>query len=435
MSFGEITRYYADELEDPNQELAREDVGFTGPDIETAQAAISEQIFQRLAERAPGWQAHDGNPDVWVIEAFSEVAAELRALITTVTQAIFITYGSEVLGRPIRPAAPATAPTRWIAEDDRGYDVAPGLQIVVAKTGDQLVGFEVISGGSILPGQTIIEGIEVVAVRNGADANGLLGAAELADPLDWVRSVELTAPSEGGDDGQDRDAYLDNLTNLLRIIAFRPVLPPDFALLALQVPGVGRAVAMDGYDPGAPPLPGPARAPSWGNVRTVTLVLTDPEGEPLPDPVKDRVRAELEDARELNFIVNTIDPTYEPIDVTYEVTTFAEQDEELVRETCDDALRQMLAPSQFRLGITSPAIAAGEVIPPPEQGQRAGRSVIRVNDLIGRLDRVRGVDFVGPGDLLVNGVHADYPLEGPTTLPRPGTINGTVNVPAMRPLG
>lgn len=420
MSFGDARPYDPEEVYDPNAELVQADVGFTGPDIETDQNAIAETVFGRMADRVPGWQAHDGNPDTWLIENFAQVGAEIRALARSVPEAIFITFGSEVLGRPIRPPAPATVLSRWTAVDDLGYEIGPGTQVTVARTGDELVGFEVISGATIDRGELSVDGVELAAVINGAAGNGLTGPAEPADPLDWVESIELTETSENGDDGQDRDTYLSALRQLLTVMAFRPVLPPDFALLALQIPGFGRAVAMDGYDP---------RTDTWGHIRTVTLVSTGPDGLPLSDALKDQGKAALEATRELNWIVNVIDAHYETVNVSYEVTAFAEQDPEIVLPLCDDAVRQLLDPAQYRLGVTSPAIEAGEVIPPPAAGEEPGRRTVRLNDIIGRLDRCRGVDFVG--EVLINGAAQDLVLGSPTTLPRPGEIDGTVNVPGV----
>ncbi len=170
----------------------------------------------------------------------------------------------------------------------------------------------------------------------------------------------------------------------MRVIALRPILPGDFAILALRVVGVGRAVAMDGYDPATQ---------TWEHVRTITLVLTDELGEPVPAPVREEVAAYLEALREVNFVVHVIDADYQEIDVTYEVTAFAEQNPDMVREACDFNLAQELSPANYRLGTTSPAIASGEVIPPPSAaGQQPSRRTVRRNDLIALLDRTRGVD-------------------------------------------
>lgn len=415
MSWFERVEFDPAEVEDPNEQLAQADVGFTGPDIETDEEAISGSIFNRLAARVEGWEAHDGNPDVWLIEAFSAVAAEIRSLAVDVPEAIFTTFGSEVLGLPRRPPAPANGRSKWTAADDRGYSIEAGTQLTLARTGDELIGFEVLAGAVIEPGETTVEGVAIVAVEDGYAGNGLVGEAEVSDPLDWVDSVEVPAPTIDGDDGQDETQYLTVLSNLLRMMGFRPVLPGDFALLALSIPGVGRAVAMDGYD---------SIGDTWGHQRRVTLVVAAEDGTALPDATRAQVRDYLESVREVNFIVDVISPRYEEIDVDFEVRMFGEQDPDLVLAICLDAVRQYLSPGNFRLGTLSPATGAGEVIPPPASGEVPGRMTIWLNNLIGLLDRCRGVDVVGPVE--INGAPLDHEFGGPFTLPTPGTITGRV---------
>ena len=353
---------------------------------------------------------------MWLIEAFAAVAAEIRSLAADVPAAIFTTYGEEVLAIPIRVPTPATARSTWTASDDRGYSIPIGTQFTVPRTGDELVAFQVIAGATILPGERSVSDVEVAGVEAGARANGLSGRGEIVDPLSWVESIDMSA-AVGGDDGQDPTAYLYELSMLMRVIALRPILPGDFAILALRVVGVGRAVAMDGYDPDSR---------TWGHARTISLLLTDDDGEPVPPAIATQTRSTLEDLREVNFVVNVIAPDYEDVDVGYEVTAFAEQNPELVREACDAALHDYLSPANWRLGTTSPGISAGEVIPPPLGDAEPGRMVVRRNELIGLLDRTRGVDWVD--DVTINGEPADHALDGPTTLPRPGEIEGTANV-------
>jgi len=405
------------EIEDPNLQLAEQDVGFTGPDIETDEQEIARQVFNRLATLVPGFEAHDGNPDTWLIEAFAAIAAELRALIRDVPEAIFITHGTEVLGLPIRAPAPALGYSTWTAVDDLGYTVRTGAQITLARAGDELVGFEVLAGVEIPPGETVALNVPIRARDDGADGNGLVGTAEPSDPLDWVESIEVPRPTSQGDDGQDRTQYLGQLSTLLRVVAFRPVLPGDFAILALTIPGVGRAVAMDGYDP---------ITDTWGHTRRVCLPITGDNGLPLQDAQRAQVRDYLESIREVNFIVDVISPLYETVDVDFSVTMFGEQDADVVHSICVSALEQELDPANFRLGTVSPATGAGEVIPPPAAGELPGRQTIWVNNLIGLLDRCRGVDRVN--EVTING-GGDLELGGPFTLPRPGTITGEVVEP------
>ena len=91
-------------------------------------------------------------------------------------------------------------------------------------------------------------------------------------------------------------------------------------------------------------------------------------------------------------------------------------------------------PGRWRLGQTSPAIAGGEVIYPPDTDMPARRQVVRVNELIALLDRVRGVDYVE--EVTINGAAADHELPDVQTLPQAGSLTGVAhggNPPAPAP--
>jgi hypothetical protein len=409
-----------EEWPNPNSDMAIAETAMARPDVETDTRAIAERIFDRMAERFPGWIARDGNLETWLIEEFSAVTAEIRQEAITVPEAIYQTYGEEVLGIPATPSAPALADSVWTAIDNLGYRILAGTQLTLTRSGDAAnpVAFEVVATVEIPPGEMSIGGVQIRAIQLGEQGNRLFGEAELIDPLFWVDSVEVPIETANGVDGQTLEEYLESLIALMRIVAIRPILPFDFATLALRVPGVTRAVAMDGYDPGTE---------TWGHARTITLILMNPEGKQVSQPTRDTVRNTLEQLREVNFIVNVIDAEYETVNVSYTVTAFAEQDPEVVRVLCDAAIRDSLSPAQYRLGLTSPSIAVGEVIPPPGVGAVAGRRIIRVNDFIGLLDRQRGVDFVQ--EVLIDGSAIDLELPKPFTLPEPGDIEGTVNLP------
>ena len=417
MSFGMVGD--PGEVPNPNAEMAFQETAMAVPDIEQDSQAISQQIFDALADAFEDWVAADGNLEVWLTEEYSTVAAEIRSEAVTVPEAIYQTFGEEVLGIVATPAQPAIAVSQWQALDALGYTIPAGTQLTLARTGDDLVGFQVVETTAIPVGETFIDGVELVAVINGQDGNGLSGPAQLVDPLAWapIVTVDPATPTAGGIDAQPLDEYLTELILLFRLIALRPILPLDFAILALRNPSVGRAVAMDGFDPATA---------TWGNARTITLIVTDPDGEPCTPEVMDAVQADLESKREVNFIVNVVPANYEDIDVTYEVTTFAEQDAQTVQDECDAAIEEALSPATFRLGTASPSIAGGELIPPPATGTTPGRQTIRVNDYIALLDLQRGVDWVGTVTIQGDG---DHVMPDPYTLPRPGTITGTVTVP------
>ena len=417
--FSGVTAGDPEEYPNPNAEMALAETSLAQADIDSDAATISAAIFDAMTVRSPGWIAHDSNLDVWLIEEFSTIAAEIRQEALNVPQAIYQTYGEEVLGIPVRPPAPAQGTSTWTAQDQQGYTIPAGTQLTLSRTGDDQVVFEVTATSYVEPGTNMVTGVPITAVDDGTAGNDLSGPGEVIDPLTWVTSIEVSDPTALGDDGQELADYLDDLVMLMRVVALRPILPWDYAILALRIPGVERAIAMDGYEP----LDG-----TWGHARQVTLIVTDAAGEPCTQATKDAVKDTLEQLREVNFIVNVIDANYDPVDVTFEVTAFAEQEPQIVNDLCVQAIIDALAPSNFRLGTTSPAIRAGEVIPPQISGT-PGRQTLRINDLIGLLDRQRGVDWVD--GVTIDGGAVDVVLPGPTTLPRAGAVSGTVNVQGL----
>jgi hypothetical protein len=409
-----------DVIVDPNDQLALAETTIAQADIDADARVIAERIYDRMAERIPGWVAHDSELATIIIDEFSTIAAEIRQEALNVPEAIFVTFGVEVLGIPITPPAPAVGTARFTAVDNQGYTVTPSMQFTLARSGDELVVFEVVAGAVIEPGQTSVD-VQIAAADDGDNGNGLSGQGDPVDPLVWVESIVVSQPTSQGTNGQTNDEYLADLISLLRVIALRPILPWDFAILALRIPGVARAIAMDGFN---------ADDGTWFNARTITLVVTDEHGRRCSTQTKSDVRVMLEALREVNWRVFVIDADYVPVAVEYEVTAFAEQNPEVVQALADVTVEDALSPANFRLGTTSPAIAAGEVIPPPVQGQDPGRQTIRVNDLVALLDRVRGVDWVDYGGVRINGQAADYVMPTPTSLPDPDaiTVTGTVNV-------
>jgi hypothetical protein len=403
-----------EEVENPNALLALDESGYIAPDVETDQAAIAEQVFNDLASRVSGWQAHDGNLEVWLTEAWAEVSAEVRALARDVPASVFLTYGSDVLGIPPDQALAATGLATFTASDSQGYTLEVGAQFALARSGDDLVAFSVDQETTIPPGETQVWDVPFTAVQTGSEANGLSGEGQMLDPVRWVSDVSVDIPTDQGFDAESAADYLDRLSILMRMVALRPVLPVDFAILALQVRGVSRAVAMNMYDP---------VTATWTNARMVTVMLTDVTGQPCPDAVKLTVADMLEGLREVNWVCPIIDATYDTVDVAYDVVAFAGQQMSTVQEACDSAVTAYLNPMNYRLNEDSPAIAGGEVVYPPD-AQATRNQYIYVNEIIALLDRTLGVDRVV--SVTLNGAAADYLLPDPYSLPEPGVITGTV---------
>ena len=170
--------------------------------------------------------------------------------------------------------------------------------------------------------------VGVTAQEPGAAANGSFGEAELVTAIDGVDLITVTT-AQGGQDPEDDDAYLDRVTILLQFLAPRPILPDDHALLAIQIPGVGRASAIDLYIPASSENPvGDTDMPEYTGVAQVgvpraTTVVICGEGGIAPDiGLMQQVFELLDSQREVNFVNYVIAPTYTTIDVQATVVRF-----------------------------------------------------------------------------------------------------------------
>ena len=121
-------------------------------------------------------------------------------------------------------------------------------------------------------------------------------------------SSRSTSPSRasGGTEDETSDDYLARLAEALTILAPRPILPNDFAVLARQVPGVGRATAIDLYQPAT--ADGGYGTPRGSERRRRTCRAASPssitaaDGAAPPTTLMQEVFNLLDGNREVNFL-------------------------------------------------------------------------------------------------------------------------------------
>jgi len=380
-------------------------------DIETEPIDFAGDAYSYLGELIPGWLPSPGNLEAWLIESLAQLAGELAALAALVPEAIFRFFGESILGLPPYAATSAQAVTTWTMVDGAGYSVPAGTVIAVTPpASNDSWAFTVDEGFTLVAGQTQAFEITATALLAGAAASGLTGQVAVIDPLTFVQSVTLAQPTSGGQDAETDADYLDRLSDLLTLLSPRPILAPDFAVLARRmVPGVARATAIDLYDP----TTGLTNRP-----RCVTVAVCDDAGEPCSPEVKQEVDDLLQSMREVNFLVYVIDPTYTTIDVTVGVFTLPGYDPVDVAQAVVDRLTAYLSPSQWGL-------------PPygdPGTQSWVNQTKVRYLELTEQANRVDGVDYVSTLTFGVTGTtlaRVDVTLPGPAPLTRPGTIAAT----------
>jgi Baseplate J-like protein len=338
---------------------------------------VATLAFQYLQARLPRWVPNAGALATIILETSARESGELWQLASEVEDAIFRQFGPLVGIDPVE-ASTASVPSTWTLVDNQGYTIQAGTQVGIRTAGDTLVPFSVDSTVVVAPGSTTTGPGEVTLVAQdaGSAASGLGGPGfpgELIDVLPWVDSIALTALTTGGTDAESDEDYLNRLATELRLLTPRPILPDDFAVLAREVPGVARSLALDLYDPATD---------TWNNERMVTVCLINEGGYPVNTSIKDAVDAKLEAMREINFVVNEMDPTYTTVDVA---TTFRAYD----GYDPADVVGGVIA------SLTSYLSPANWGVPPDGDFHSwTNVTVVRYLELAALIDRVAGVDYI-----------------------------------------
>ena len=381
--------------------------------IETEPVDLAAEAFDYVEGKVPGWTPAPGNLESWLIESLAQIAGELRALAALVPDAIFAYYGSSVLGLPPYPAVQAVASTSWTASDAAGYTIEAGTVIAITPPASPTgYGFAVDEAFTIPAGGTTALGIICRALEAGAAANGLTGDVQVVDSLAFVAEVTLDQPTSGGQDAETADAYLSRLSALLTLLSPRPILPQDFAVLVQRtIPEIARAVAIDLYD---------AATGTAGVPRCVTVAICDSGGEACPPDIKAQADDLLQAAREVNFLVFVVDPSYTTIDVSFDLVSYPSYDPADVAGRVIAALEGYLSPGGW--GV-------------PPYGDASARSWINVTsvrylELAEQVNRVDGVHYINTLAFGVSGGalgQADVALTGVAPLPRPGAISGAAH--------
>lgn len=169
-------------------------------------------------------------------------------------------------------------------------------------------------------------------------------------------------------------------------------------------------------DTGAAATTGAApTTPATGNARTVTVVGVDATGQPLSSTVQTDVITALAAQREVNFIVNTMAPTYTSLDISVHLIGNVGADLAAVTTAATAALTALLNPATW--GGPSPAWT--------------NTTVLRYLTVATILGEVTGVEYISSLTMCVHGgslAATDVTLTGPVSLPTVGAL--TVNVTA-----
>lgn len=385
--------------------------------IETSAEQLEQDTYDLIRTKAPNWEPSDGNLDVWIIQAITAIAAENRDLASDVMDVIFAYYGSTIMQIPTDNGSSASAATTWTMIDNLGHTIPAGTLVGIPNSAGELISFETMADVVVPAGQvaTPAGAVTIIATALGVAGTGLGvagGAVQLIDILDFVSTVTQVAATSGGDDPETFENYLDRLTEQLRLLSQRPILPNDFAIMARGVPGVYRAVAIDGYNPANN---------TYNNERMIAIAAQDASGNAVAGAVKTQIDALIQANREINFIAQLMDPNYSLINMTATVVKLQAYTAADVQARVVEAISDYLDPAVWgRDPRFTDATADLTWI---------NITTLYYNEMIAVVDRVEGVDRVTDLTMSVNPAvqgRVDVALASPAALTRPNVITAVV---------
>lgn len=381
-------------------------------------AELRDQAYAYLQSLVPGWQPAEGNLDTWILQIAAQQASDLREFATDIPEEIFRYFLEDILLVQRIPPTYASFLTTWTAIDTLGHVIPAGRTVGVRRPTGEMATFQTMEEYTIPVGLDVVADVPVIATEEGSASSGLAtDDVILIDTLQWVQSIVGQSISTGGSDGETDDEFMDRGVDEIRLMAPRPITPDDFASFVQRIAGIDRGYALNLYD---------AVSGLDDQEKTITIVVTDVDGEPVSAGQKTDAVALLESYREVNFNVYVRDPQYQDIDVDYTVMGQSGVDPAALEDLINATLEEYISPIHW-----------GEIIRGTErQNLFKVENMVRYLEVATVINNVTGVDYIESLGIALGGdvtgtADVDMtPVSGiPVVLPRIGAIDGTVNLP------
>lgn len=381
---------------------------YLSPDIIDDETTVAQGILGTLAALIPGFQPSEGGISTPLAESTAIAIATAITQLKTEAQNAYMGFGQAILNIPRIAAGTATAMSTWTLDTSDGFLIPAGTEVQAITPENMGVTFAVAQDVQVPAGTTVQGGVQLVAVEAGPDSNGAVGPAT-SDPLidangNGVASVTIDAPSAGGTDEEDPDAYAGRLADRAKRLHVLPVTPEDFAAIALDVQEYATAVALNRYDPANPGVE------SGGHI---TIVGRNASGDPVSAANQAALAAYFA-AIELpnNVIVHATNPVYVDVAVTATITPTSDADQGAVQAAAEAAITGALDKATFDTDAAQPG------------GWAKPRSTaITVFDIAALIDDLDGVAKVT--DVTVN-AGTSVALPDPVSLPNLTSVDVTV---------
>lgn len=369
----------------------------------------------------PGWVSRPGGPETIMMEANGQMASEVIEQASVIPDEAMSYLGTTVYGFPMVDGVSSSGLATVTFNPDTPPTMLPqGTEVALQHPSGASYLFEFDRDIYAPEGGGEVTDFHVIASETGSAQNGCFGLGDFQESFDGVSSIYVST-TIGGRDPEDALTYLGRFSINQSILNGRPILPVDHSQRALLNPRVGRAVALNLYQPsiaeGGYGLPRDD-ASHTGIERCVTTVITGEQGVAPSDDLLLEVYNDLDANREVNFLVYVISPgengVYTPIDVMAEVHPYPGVTPEDAIAMAIEQMNQWMNPEQWGLvpGATSHVDWATD-------------DRVRLYEAVDWLNRAVGIHWVANVKLKKSTdtvwTEGDIVLGGAVPMPTPGT--------------
>lgn len=226
------------------------------PDVIDDEVAVAEAILAATADRIPGWQPSEGHITTAQAEAVAVAVATAITAMRADLDTAYLGFARRMLGLVRAAAGVASTTSTWTANTVNGVLIPGGTPVRATNPDGLEVVFVVAQDTNVPAGVTSLSGVELVALEAGPEPNGAFGEA-INDELVEIDTVTLDQPASGGSEEEDLEVFLNKASDRAQRQRALPITPGDHAAMALDVPGVARAFAVNRRDPATAPADAP----------------------------------------------------------------------------------------------------------------------------------------------------------------------------------
>jgi hypothetical protein len=229
--------------------------GYIDLPIPASRETMIQTALYNIATAMPGWRPREGNLEVLLLEQFADMAAEAASVAAQVPLSIFSYYGS-LIGVNQNTGTPMQINTQWTLTSQSATDTLfPAGTTATAVINGTYYQFSLDGDLTITAGNTVSTGT-MTASFAGSSYNSVYGTATYLEPNYFYATlaniqiipISSSVPYVPGVDQETTQHYLNRLSDQLTLYTPRPIIAPDYAYMASNINGVGRAAAIDNLD-------------------------------------------------------------------------------------------------------------------------------------------------------------------------------------------